>query len=67
MLTHPQIYLDVESDDSNHSPVNVNKVHLVLTSSWRFSGGEELTEESEEQRGWGVASDFYCESGMKLE
>lgn len=33
MVTHPKIYLDVESDDSNHSPVNINKVHLVLTSS----------------------------------
>lgn len=59
----PVIYLDVETGNAKHSPIN--KMHLVLASNWGFQGWEELAQEYEEQRGRGRLQVFVVDRRWK--
>lgn len=49
-FTYPQtnmvsllgIYFDIKRNDMTHSPLNVNKVYIILTTNRSLSGGEGL-------------------------
>lgn len=55
VIAYPGIHLNVQTDDTMHSTVNMNNMYLVLKVSWRLSGREGLKLRSDEKssQGWG--------------
>lgn len=55
MIAYPGIYLDVRTDDTMHSTLNMNRKYSELTISWEFSEGEGLKQrfDKKSSQGWG--------------
>lgn len=60
----PGIYLDVKTDGTTHSPKNMSKVYLGLTTKWRLQDVNGSFREQMKRRTGGIWLGEFPQSGV---